>query len=109
MLQSPLLTLLNAVIGGRVRFMIWAATFGAILALIPFVIFSSRHPWLHLMELGGENMLMLGFQGAIGIGAVYIFDPWLEWGRQIADNATTAPARRRLESERKPLVLDDHR
>lgn len=105
-LQSPLLTLANLVFGGRARFFLWMAILGATLALIPFIVYSVRHPWLHLLEFGSGNLLMMGFQSAIGIGLVYICEPWLNSGRQVIDDATTAPARRRLASECKPLILD---
>ena len=106
-LQSLPLTLLNLFVGGRTRFFCWASITAAAVAISPLVICSIRHPELRLFEqgelLGLCIVLMLG---GTGVWMVFEARELLEIVRVSIDDATTGPARRRLASSRRPLILD---
>lgn len=104
-LQSPLLTAANLVIGGPRRFVAWSILFCATAAITPFVVYSWKHPWLHLLDkTDTDTVVAIVIQLIMGIGIAIIFSGPAERVRQCIDGATTAPAQRRMESEENGLA-----
>ena len=110
-LQSPSLTFANLFVGGTTRFFCWIGLLAAAIAISPVVGYGVRHPELHIFERQDDNLLLsiLLLLAGTGVWLVYEAREPLEKVRKFLDGIATAPARRRLESARKPLVLDDPR